>query len=239
MFIINGATYGIFAPLWGVLCDRFVLPRRIVGFGSLLTVTAFLLVGPVPFIPLKMSLPLCIGALLLHGIGFGAELVGTFSGTQRTALKNGFPDNINTYGLVSGIWTSTFALGAFLGPTLAGYLYDLVGFPWASVVVVAMHGLLFFLTGLMESCTCCRRTSTYVDTEPLLPKKSRTISVREDHSAEATEVLPAPSPPTTINIIPRGTSEGSASLSRSYHAVASGLGSFTQPLGMTPRYMGY
>lgn len=154
MFIINGATYAIFAPLWGFLCDRFVLPRRIVGIGALMTVVAFLLMGPAPFIPMKMSLPLIIAALFCHGMGFGAELVGTFSGTQKEALRKGFPDNLDTYGLVSGIWTSTFALGAFIGPTLSGYLYDVVGFRSATMVVVAMHILVFLILVLFECCEC-------------------------------------------------------------------------------------
>ncbi|MCL4147365.1 UNVERIFIED_CONTAM: hypothetical protein GTU68_030223, partial [Idotea baltica] len=152
MFVINGATYAIFAPLWGFLSDKFILPRRIVALGSLLTTLSFLLVGPAPFLPFETTLPLCIGALLCHGIGFGAELVGTFSGTQREALKRDFPDNLDTYGLVSGIWTSTFALGAFIGPTLAGYLFDLIGFRSATMVVVAMHLLVFFSILLYDCC---------------------------------------------------------------------------------------
>ena len=55
------------------------------------------------------------------------------------ALAAGFPDTIDTYGLVSGLWTSTFALGAFIGPTLAGILFDSVGFPWATMLVIGVH----------------------------------------------------------------------------------------------------
>ena len=51
---------------------------------------------------------------------------------SRTA---GYPDSIGTYGLVSGIWTSSFSLGGFIGPSVAGVLYDLVGFRWATQFV--------------------------------------------------------------------------------------------------------
>lgn len=161
MFIINGATYAAFAPLWGFLSDKFVLPRRIVALGALLTVLSFLFVGPAPFFPLEPTLPIVIGALLCHGVGFGAELVGTFGGTQMEAIKRGFPDNLDTYGLVSGIWTSTFALGAFIGPTVAGYLFDRIGFRWATMVVVVLHIFVFLFLMLYECCET--RSQKYYD----------------------------------------------------------------------------
>lgn len=42
--------------------------------------------------------------------------------------KSGMPDGIETYGMISGLWTSTFALGAFIGPSASGALYDTIGF---------------------------------------------------------------------------------------------------------------
>jgi len=46
----------------------------------------------------------------------------------------GLPDNLHTFGLVSGLFTSGFSLGAFLGPTLAGYLVNQYEFAWSSSV---------------------------------------------------------------------------------------------------------
>lgn len=155
MFMLNGATYGFFAPLWGWLCDKRLNPRWVVIFGALVVTTTFLMVGPAPFISTnQITLPLCIVALVLHGTGFGAELVATFTSAHRDALANGFPDDIQTYGLVSGMWTSTFALGAFIGPSVAGALYDAVGFPWATQFVVALHLLVALCFGIY---TCCSK----------------------------------------------------------------------------------
>ena len=42
---------------------------------------------------------------------------------------------INIYDKL-GLWTSVFALGAFVGPTLAGILFDAVGFPLATVFIL-------------------------------------------------------------------------------------------------------
>jgi MFS family permease len=51
----------------------------------------------------------------------------------------GFPNNLETYGLISGLWTSTFALGAFVGPSIAGILYDSVGFRNGTMFVVVLN----------------------------------------------------------------------------------------------------
>lgn len=53
--------------------------------------------------------------------------------------ESGFPNDIHTYGLLSGIWSSSFALGAFLGPSIAGFLYDLVGFEKGTYFEIFLH----------------------------------------------------------------------------------------------------
>ena len=69
----------------------------------------------------------------------------TTTGPSTTPLTlslrsfNGFPDNLDTYSMVSGLWTSMFAFGAFVGPSLAGILYDHFGFGYATLLVVVMH----------------------------------------------------------------------------------------------------
>lgn len=54
---------------------------------------------------------------------------------------HGFPNNMETYGLISGLWTSTFAFGAFIGPSVAGILYDTVGFRNSTLFVVICAGV--------------------------------------------------------------------------------------------------
>lgn len=51
----------------------------------------------------------------------------------------GFGNNIETYGLISGLWTSAFALGAFIGPSVAGILLENIGFRNASQFIVLLH----------------------------------------------------------------------------------------------------
>lgn len=48
------------------------------------------------------------------------------------------PNSIETYGLISGLWTSSVALGSFIGPTVSGFLYDNCGFANASLFVIIL-----------------------------------------------------------------------------------------------------
>ena len=51
--------------------------------------------------------------------------------------SRGFPDNLSTYGVISGLWGSSFALGAFAGPSLAGISMDYFGFRKSTYLVLA------------------------------------------------------------------------------------------------------
>lgn len=51
----------------------------------------------------------------------------------------GFPNNLETFGIISGLWTSAFALGAFIGPSVSGILLDHVGFRNATMFIFAIH----------------------------------------------------------------------------------------------------
>ena len=92
-----------------------------------------------PGLGLQPNYYLTLAAIIVAGFGLGAQLVAAFAEAQKAAVAEGFPDNVATYALVSSIWTSTFALGAFVGPTTAGGLYDLVGFRWSTLFLVGWN----------------------------------------------------------------------------------------------------
>ena len=165
MFVLNGAAYAITAPLWGYLSDKAFTPRHVTICGSTVVFVAFLLVGPVPFIPLETTTTLCICSLILYGIGMGGNLVATFTGLHRDIIENGFPNDLSTYGLVSGIWNSSFAFGCFIGPSLGGVLFDSIGFGWCTFMISLLH-MILVLTALFYLCCCTkRRNSSYIPIE--------------------------------------------------------------------------
>ncbi|KAA0193882.1 hypothetical protein HAZT_HAZT003131 [Hyalella azteca] len=151
IFVLNGFAYAVSAPIWGRLCDRCLPERAATTMGALTVTVAFLMLGPSPILPIKNSLPLCICALVIHGLGFGAQFVATFSGTQKDAVEAGLPDDLTTYGLVSGLWNSSFALGAFIGPSIAGVMFDTIGFGWGTSIIALLHLLVAIVT-IFLSC---------------------------------------------------------------------------------------
>nr|CAD7428926.1 unnamed protein product [Timema monikensis] len=150
VFVLSGAMYTVTAPLVGRLCDTKVYPKKFISFGSLCIIASYILVGPAPGIPLETTLWMCILGLIIHGVGFGAILVPCFIDAMRSSISHGFPDDISTYGLVSGLWMSSFSLGAFIGPSVGGLLYDLVEFKMGTLFVIVIHILVtHYPTGRM------------------------------------------------------------------------------------------
>lgn len=160
MFIIQGGFYAISGPLWGWLADNYLHPRWIVCIGSVIGMVAFLLMGPVPFMGLDTTLELVIISLTLMGLGLGASATSGFTGMQRDAIAHGFPDDMSTSGLVSGLWTSAFTFGLFLGPSIGGVLLDQVGFDWGAFFVVIMHFLVIVVI-LIHYCCVRGRENNY------------------------------------------------------------------------------
>src|SRR5581483_11353335 len=48
----------------------------------------------------------------------------------------GYPDNVGTYGLVSGLWTSMVALGFFIGATSGGLLSHFLGLQMGTMFII-------------------------------------------------------------------------------------------------------
>ncbi|KAK3923552.1 MFS-type transporter SLC18B1 [Frankliniella fusca] len=154
MFIISGGVYAMFAPLVGRLIDRCCYAKRVVLFGGTFVIIGVSLVGPADFLPVPTSLWLCVLGLIIHGFGLSCLMVPTFSDAISSAVVAGFPDDLTTYGVVSGLWASSFALGAFVGPSVAGVLFDTVGFRQATYFIIAVHLLVVIGTALF---LCCER----------------------------------------------------------------------------------
>ncbi|XP_018321057.1 MFS-type transporter SLC18B1-like isoform X2 [Agrilus planipennis] len=142
MFIINGGTYAITAPGFGWFCDKVCAPKVITVIGACFVCAGFSLVGPAPFIPCETMLWVTILGLILHGLGMAAQLVASFTDALRTSVAYGFHNNLETFALISALWTSSFALGAFIGPSISGILYDNVGFRNGSMFIFALHAFL-------------------------------------------------------------------------------------------------
>ncbi|KAJ0181380.1 hypothetical protein K1T71_003465 [Dendrolimus kikuchii] len=156
MFVINGGVYAVSAPAWGWLCDHpSMKPKYVTVVGCAFVAGGFMLIGPAPFFDMPTIMWVVIAGLVCHGLGMGSQLVASFSDALSTAIASGLPNSIETYGLVSGMWTSTFALGAFIGPTVSGFLLDSIGFRNSTLFVFILHIILMVLV-LLFLWTCDR-----------------------------------------------------------------------------------
>jgi MFS family permease len=51
----------------------------------------------------------------------------------------GFPDGVETYGVVAGLWMSMFALGNCVGPSVAGLLVDAFDYKTGTLFVMGLQ----------------------------------------------------------------------------------------------------
>uniref|UniRef100_A0A914QTT0 Major facilitator superfamily (MFS) profile domain-containing protein n=1 Tax=Panagrolaimus davidi TaxID=227884 RepID=A0A914QTT0_9BILA len=139
LFLLCGGLYSITAPIWGILIDRWRCCNALLIFGAILTIISMLMIGPTPILKLEKNLIIVGTALAILGIGSGALYIPTFQNCLDAVKKHGFDDSSRTYGAVSGIFQSAFALGSFIGPALGGYGVKYIGFEWSATIIAFVN----------------------------------------------------------------------------------------------------
>ncbi|XP_061173557.1 MFS-type transporter SLC18B1-like [Saccostrea echinata] len=155
MFLISGGVYSFTAPLWGYLTDKKGIVKTMIVLGGLVGAVGYLLMGPTPLIEqLPFELWSIILSLALMGLGIGCAIIPTFRGLIDSAKELGMEENMDTHGMVSGLFNSCFSLGAFMGPTVGGVLVEEFGFDWSATGCAGLITLSVFVTtiyGLLRS----------------------------------------------------------------------------------------
>ncbi|XP_069344323.1 MFS-type transporter SLC18B1 [Eulemur rufifrons] len=145
VFLGLALSYAISSPLFGLLSDKMPHVRKwLLVFGNLITAGCYVLLGPVPILHIQSQLWLLVLILVVHGISAGMSIIPTFPEILSCAYENGFEEGLSTLGLVSGLFSAMWSVGAFIGPTLGGFLYEKIGFEWAA----AIQGLWALISGL-------------------------------------------------------------------------------------------
>ncbi|XP_036988659.2 MFS-type transporter SLC18B1 [Artibeus jamaicensis] len=146
VFLGLALSYTISSPLFGLLSDkRPHLRKWFLVSGNLITAGCYMLLGPVPVLPIKSQLWLLVLVLVINGVSAGMSIIPTFPEILNCAYENGFEEGLSTLALVSGLFGAMWSVGAFVGPTLGGWLYEKIGFEWAA----AVQGLWALASGLM------------------------------------------------------------------------------------------
>ncbi|CAG0923968.1 unnamed protein product [Notodromas monacha] len=196
MFLVTTGSFTLTGPVSGWFSDKFPEWRKLqVAVGILFTSLAFMLMGPSPFFPFfeSNSIGLLCGALLLHGVAIAICLVPTFSILLDAALDTGYPDTIDTFSTISGIWQSSFSLGETIGPFLGGAFLDLYGFSKATTTValiIALSGLMVLMEFLIffKGCSPADRDSSCntslessIESGPLLKSSAKINTYSSNH----------------------------------------------------------
>ena len=135
-FLVFSATDTLGTILCGIVSDSYIQPWTICLTGLASLFTSFILLGPSPYLPIPSTIPFKIAGLVLQGLGMGSSLFASYSCALKATLQlPDFPENVTTYSVVSSIWTAVYALGSFVGSSLAGLLYDNLGWRWGCATV--------------------------------------------------------------------------------------------------------
>ena len=98
--------------------------------------------------------------MVLLGLGTAALLVASFSGAQKAAMEANKLSEDDIHAAISGIWTSAFALGNFIGPTVSGFLVDAYGFEWTTIVFVGLYAFILIVDISELTFNVCRSKRT-------------------------------------------------------------------------------
>ncbi|XP_060472684.1 MFS-type transporter SLC18B1 isoform X3 [Panthera onca] len=145
VFLGLALSYAISSPLFGLLSDKIPHLRKwFLVLGNIITAGCYMLLGPIPVLHIQSQLWLLVLILVLNGVSAGMSIIPTFPEILSCAYENGFEEGLSTLGLVSGLFSAMWSVGAFIGPTLGGFLYEKIGFEWAA----AVQGLWALTSGL-------------------------------------------------------------------------------------------
>ncbi|XP_071853817.1 MFS-type transporter SLC18B1-like [Apostichopus japonicus] len=134
VFLLIGGLYALTQPLWGYLADKKRNTRFMMVIGLWFSTVCYLLLGPSPLLKLPNELWIVIVGIGMTGFCLGCALMPAFLDLFISARWYGYPDDLATQGVVSGLFNSCFSLGGFIGPLLGGYLVDQYNFQWTSTI---------------------------------------------------------------------------------------------------------
>ncbi|KAK8773031.1 hypothetical protein V5799_012432 [Amblyomma americanum] len=106
--------------------------------GLVLSVVAFLIIGPAPFIPIKRSMPLVYASQVFTGVGISSLYICGFCHSLTVTLQRGYPDTVRTTGFVSSVSHTCLFMGGLIMPPIAGYLVEAFGYSAATTVMAVL-----------------------------------------------------------------------------------------------------
>lgn len=173
MFMVEGATYAIFSPIWGFFLDK----KSISGgrwryfplaIGALGVICGYVLLY------LSSNIYLVAGGLLIQGSSVAATFIATLVLMMEESVTGGCSDSEQTRAMITSLWFISENIAGYIGSALGGYTYDIMGFENSTLVVIAMQILaLMAIFGLICSPKTTRPANDDGEKQTLLRPNSQ------------------------------------------------------------------
>lgn len=111
VFLLMAVAYAVTSPLTGWASNQVTNKYPIMICGLIVSTIGLLFLGPAQFVPIEPNLPTSTVAMVTMGISYALAFIPTFESMLLIAINHGFDDDITTYSLISGLWSSMFSLG--------------------------------------------------------------------------------------------------------------------------------
>jgi len=143
-FMVDGASYALLTPLWGLLLDRGVNSKLVLICGSSIISVSYVFLAPLP--PVDPSIVQVALATALHGTGMAANFIATLTIMMSAAGKKVDGEETEQLrGMVTSIWMTADSLGGFVGAAAGGAAYDSLGWSWSCGLVAMLQLFAVFL----------------------------------------------------------------------------------------------
>ncbi|GFY41822.1 MFS-type transporter SLC18B1 [Trichonephila inaurata madagascariensis] len=176
IFLISGVLDAVSAPVWGIVAEKVPNAQILIFIGGICFIVCFLVVGPVPFFTFPTSVTMVLVSQVLLGLGMAGQIVSSLTHGMKLTVERGFPDDVGTYGLISGLLFSAACFGAFFGPTIGGILIDHIGYRYATFAITIVETIVTAICGLRLLFRLFRKKPHSVDVEEPTEKSIEELS---------------------------------------------------------------
>jgi len=128
VFLLMSFAYAILSPITGWIATKMDNKYPLMIIGLLLSALGLVLLGPSWFIPMTPNVWISTISMIILGFAYAVAFIPTFECILDLAIEKGFGDNVKTYSLVSGLWSSMYSLGEVSGPLFGGLFVDMFDF---------------------------------------------------------------------------------------------------------------
>lgn len=144
VFFVPAFTYTLITPIVGFVCEKFpeIMPYLMMG-SSCLSIIAYSILGPLPFVEIPLNLPIFLIGYILFAIAYTGNMVPVYSELTKISVAHGYPNDIRTQGLISGIFSAVHSLAAFVGPMIGGISVQYLGYRNSIFILI----ILFLISG--------------------------------------------------------------------------------------------